>query len=447
MKKPGSGGATRRAAEGEEKRRVRAKPAKSEKSAIGHPAGSELTSQPTVPLFDRVATILDAARSSVVRAVNSRMVLAYWLIGREIVHDLQGGDERAEYGKRAISDLSKQLTRRYGSGYSPVNLAYFRRFHLVYTDREARIFHALREKLGNGPIFHALSEKFPSEPDLETRKPRDPIHHAPRDKFPRESLQAIFSPAGHQVPDATPAFHPSLSWTHYRSLLQVEKPAAREFYETEAVAAGWNTRELERQIHSLYYERLLLSKDKQGMVQEQRASAPVFDPASILKSSTVLEFLGLPASPRLHESKLEQAIMDNLQTFLLELGRGFSFVARQKRLVFEDDEFCVDLVFYNYLLKCFVLIDLKIGKLTHQDIGQMDSYVRLYEDLHKVGGDNPTIGLVLCSQKNETIARYSVLKESRQLFASKYRLHLPTEEELAAELQREILAIGEGRAG
>lgn len=179
------------------------------------------------------------------------------------------------------------------------------------------------------------------------------------------------------------------------------------------------------------------------MILEQRQVAEKFDPATILKSSTVLEFLGIPDSQRLHESELEQAIMDNLQTFLLELGRGFSFVARQKRLVFEDDEFYVDLVFYNFVLKCFVLIDLKIGKLTHQDVGQMDSYVRLYEDLHKVEGDNPTIGLILCSEKNETIARYSVLKESQQLFASKYRLYLPTEEELAKELKREILALAE----
>jgi predicted nuclease of restriction endonuclease-like (RecB) superfamily len=221
----------------------------------------------------------------------------------------------------------------------------------------------------------------------------------------------------------------------------VEKPDARAFYETETVAAGWNTRELDRQIHSLYYERLLLSKDKQGLIHEQRTSTPPFDPTVILKSSTVLEFLGLPDNPRLHESRLEQAIMDNLQSFLLELGRGFSFVARQRRLLFGDEEFYVDLVFYNYLLKCFVLIDLKMGKLTHQDIGQMDGYVRMYEDLYKVFGDNPTIGLILCTEKSQTIARYSVLQESQQLFASQYRLHLPTEEELAAELKREVLAL------
>lgn len=378
---------------------------------IRHNESGGLSTTSATALFDRVATILDAARSSVVRAVNSRMVLAYWLIGREIVQDLQGGDERAAYGKRVISDLSAKLTQRYGTGYSAPNLWLFRQFYQVFQEREVRILYAMGRESDFAPqgILDALR---------------------------RES----------STPQEAP-FHPHISWTHYRTLMQVEKPAAREFYETEAVAAGWTTRELERQIHSLYYERLLLSKDKQGMIQEQRTASPGFDPTAILKSSTVLEFLGLPDSPRLHESRLEQAIMDNLQTFLLELGRGFSFVARQRRLQFGDEEFYVDLVFYNYLLKCFVLIDLKMGKLTHQDIGQMDGYVRMYEDLYKVAGDNPTIGLILCTEKSQTIARYSVLQESQQLFASKYRLHLPTEEELAAELKREILAIEEGRAG
>jgi len=353
-------------------------------------------------LFDRVATILDEARSSVVRAVNSRMVLAYWLIGREIVLELQGGEDRAEYGKEVISGLSNRLTSRYGPGYSVSSLRDFRWFYTVFQKHHTACgeLETLPSKTELPPIRHSLCAEFPSP------------------------------------------FHPSLSWSHYRAIMRVEKPEAREFYEQETVAAGWNVRELERQIHSLYYERLLASRDKKGMIREQRQAIP-YDPASILKSSAVLEFLGLPDSPRLHESELEQAIMDNLQTFLLEMGRGFSFVARQKRIVFEDDEFYVDLVFYNYLLKCFVLIDLKIGKLTHQDIGQMDSYVRLYEDLFKVEGDNPTIGLILCSEKNQTIARYSVLKESRQLFAKKYRLQLPSEDELAAELKREILAIRE----
>jgi len=320
-------------------------------------------------LFARVATILDEARASVVRAVNSRMVLAYWLIGREIVLELQEGEKRAAYGKAVLDRLSSLLTSHYGEGFSPTNLRYFRIFYSTYTDRASSIQHTacaeLKKPMGLSlkneisPIRHTVSA------ELETSSEKS---HTTRNQFPSTA------PIHHTACDEfTPPFHPSLSWSHYRAIMRVEKPEAREFYEQEAVAAGWNVRELERQIHSLFYERLLVSRDKKGMIREQR-QATAYDPASILKSSAVLEFLGLPDSPRLHESELEQAIMDNLQTFLLEMGRGFSFVARQKRIVFEDDEFFVDLVFYNYLLKCFVLIDLKIGKLTHQDIGQMDSY-------------------------------------------------------------------------
>lgn len=373
-------------------------------------------------LFDRVASILDEARSSVARAVNSRMVLAYWLIGREIVQELQKGEKRAAYGKAVLDRLSALLTSHYGEGFSPTNLRSFRLFYCTYTDRASSIQHtACAELKAPSEKSHTACGEFET---LPSKTEVSPIRHSLCAEFP--------SP-----------FHPSLSWSHYRTIMRVEKPEAWDFYEQEAVAAGWKVRELERQIHSLYHERLLASRDKKGMLLSQRKD-PNKDPVSILKSSAVLEFLGFPDSPRLHESDLEQAIMDNLQTFLLEMGRGFSFVARQKRIAFEDDEFHVDLVFYNYLLKCFVLIDLKIGKLTHQDIGQMDSYVRLYEDLFKVEGDNPTIGLILCSEKNETIARYSVLKEGRQLFARKYRLHLPTEAELATELKREILAIQDG---
>jgi predicted nuclease of restriction endonuclease-like (RecB) superfamily len=242
-------------------------------------------------------------------------------------------------------------------------------------------------------------------------------------------------------------FHPNLSWSHYRALMRVDKKSARDFYETEAVACGWNRRQLERQIHSLFYERLLMSEDKQGMLQQAGAEEKeCLKPVDVLKDPYVLEFLDLPDAARLHESDLEQAIIDNLQQFLLELGKGFSFVARQKRMRFGDEDFYVDLVFYNFILKCFLLIDLKIGPLTHQDIGQMDGYVRMYEEHGKIKGDNPTIGLILCSEKNETIARYSVLNENKRLFASKYMLYLPTEEELARELARERRLIEERRA-
>ena len=375
-------------------------------------------------LFDRVASILDAARAETVRAVNSCMVLAYWLIGREIVEEFQKGDERAAYGRKILADLSLRLSSHYGQGYSLPNLRLFRQFFLAYADRSASNGHAGRDDLSAAGSLSATFEATPPAPAQESGGP--PIRYTPRSELP-------------------PPFHPAVSWSQYRLLMRIEKPAARDFYESECAAAGWTTRELERQIHSFYYERLLASTDKKGMIHQERGRQPVRDPAEVLTSTSVLEFLGIPRSPRLSESTLEQAIMDNLQTFLLELGRGFSFVARQKLLRFETDEFFVDLVFYNYLLHCFVLIDLKIGKLTHQDVGQMDSYVRLYEDRYKVAGDNPTIGLILCSEKNETIARYSVLHENQQLFASKYRLHLPSEEELAAELKREIRMIGEGR--
>ena len=233
-------------------------------------------------------------------------------------------------------------------------------------------------------------------------------------------------------------FHPNLSWSHYRALMRVEDKKACDFYEIETIACGWSKRQLERQIHSLFYERLLVSKDKQEMLLESRAEADgSLMPLDVLKDPYVLEFLDLPDSAKIHESDLEQAIIDKLQHFLLELGKGFSFVARQKRMRFGDEDFYVDLVFYNFILKCFVLIDLKIGKLTHQDIGQMDGYVRMYEEYGKVEGDNPTIGLILCSEKNEAIARYSVLNDSKQLFASKYMLYLPTEEDLERELERE----------
>jgi predicted nuclease of restriction endonuclease-like (RecB) superfamily len=234
-----------------------------------------------------------------------------------------------------------------------------------------------------------------------------------------------------------PAFDPRVSWTHYRTLMRVSAPLARDFYEQECARANWSRRDLERQINSLYYERLLASSDKAGMLAEVSADAEVVRPIDVLKDPYVLEFLDLPDTPRLRESQLEGAIITRLQQFLLELGRGFSFVARQQRLSFDGKDFFVDLVFYNYLLKCFVLVDLKIGELTHQDIGQMDGYVRMYEEQRRVEGDNPTIGLILCSEKNEAVAHYSILKDSQQIFASRYRLTLPSEEELQRELRRE----------
>jgi len=211
----------------------------------------------------------------------------------------------------------------------------------------------------------------------------------------------------------------------------------------EAADQNWSTRQLDRQISTLYYERLLASREKEPVKQEAAEKLARVEPEGFIRDPYVLEFLNLKDYPGLRESTVEQAIIDKLQEFLLELGKGFSFVARQKRMRFGDEDFYVDLVFYNFILKCFVLIDLKLGKLTHQDIGQMDGYVRMYEEHAKVEGDNPTIGLILCSQKNEAIARYSVLNNSKQLFASKYMLYLPTEKELEEELKRERQKIEE----
>ncbi len=233
------------------------------------------------------------------------------------------------------------------------------------------------------------------------------------------------------------ALRSQLSWTHYRLLMRVEKESTREFYLEECITGNWSTRQLERQINSFYYERLLASRDKKLVKAEIQKLEPGPGPKDIIKDPYVLEFLGLKENKEYLETELEQGLMDKLHDFLLELGKGFSFVARQKRITIDGDHFYIDLVFYNYILKCFVLIDLKIGKLTHQDLGQMDFYVRYFEKEVKQSEDNSTIGLILCAEKNEAMAKYTLLENSKTIFASKYKLYLPTEKELREELQRE----------
>ena len=242
-------------------------------------------------------------------------------------------------------------------------------------------------------------------------------------------------------------FLPQLSWSHYRTLLSVEHKAERQFYEIEAANSGWSVPQLERQIHTFLFARLLKSRDKAGVLALAHKGQEVLQPIDAIKSPYVLDFLNLPEATTLREAELESAIIGNLQAFLLELGKGFAFVARQKRMEFDTDHFYIDLVFYHCILKCYVLIDLKLGKLTHQDVGQMDGYVRMFDDLCLSPGDNPTVGLILCADKGEAIAKYSVLKESRQLFASRYTLHLPTEEELVRELKRETQLYMEQQSG
>ncbi len=254
-------------------------------------------------------------------------------------------------------------------------------------------------------------------------------------KYMRLFYQAF--PKSHALSD-------QLSWTHYRHLLKVENERARLWYQSEAVKENWSTRALERQINSHFYERLLSSRNKEPVIGEAKGKTSELTPQDLLKDPYVLEFLQLNNRPEFTENELESALIDQLQSFLLELGSGFSFVARQKHFDIDGEHFYIDLVFYNFRLKCFVLIDLKRGKLTHQDVGQMDMYVRIFEEKMRGGDDNPTIGLLLCSDKSEAVAKYSVLAEGKQLFASKYNLLLPSEEELAREFCKEIALIEDG---
>lgn len=233
--------------------------------------------------------------------------------------------------------------------------------------------------------------------------------------------------------------HPNLSWTHYRTLLRVESADVRSFYEIEAIESNWTARGLERQINSLLYERLAKSKDKRGLMRLAKRGQEVAQPADVFKDPVVIEFLGLPESPRLLETDLETALLDNLQAFLLELGKGFAFVARQQRITLDGDHFYIDLVFYHVLLKCYVLIDIKVGKLTHTDLGQLQLYVNYYNEHRLTPGDQPTLGLILCTDKNDAVVKYTLGHEqSQRIFASRYKLYLPSEEELRAEIEREV---------
>lgn len=370
-------------------------------------------------LYGAIASIIERSRAGVRYAVNVAMVDAYWEIGRLIFEEEQQGKDRADYGARLVDELSSRLTRDFGSGFDPSNVRRMRLFYRTFSNRAAMRREFAEDASG---IFSAVRRELPNQTQRVDNKD-DTISAAVR----------------HESDPDRPAYRPELSWTHYKALIRIEKPQAREWYMNEAIAENWSTRALERQINSLYYERQLSSADRTPVRAEAEAKtrALTAQPEEFLKDPYVLEFLDLADRPHFRESELEQAIIDRLQHFLLELGRGFAFVARQKRITTETKEFYIDLVFYNYHLKCFVLIDLKVGELTHQDVSQMDMYVRMFDDLQRGDDDNPTVGLILCTEKDETIVKYSVLEESRQLFASKYLLYLPNEEELRIELERE----------
>jgi predicted nuclease of restriction endonuclease-like (RecB) superfamily len=291
-----------------------------------------------------------------------------------IVEDEQGGQKRAAYGKQVLPELAKRLTQEFGSGFSAPRLWNYRQFYLCF------------------PILSAVRRE--------------------------------------------------LTWTHYKSLLRIENLTAREWYAQEAAQQGWSVRALDRQISTLYYERLLSTQDKAKAQVKDEATQNIHkdaapDPRDFIRDPYVLEFLGAAAVPALYEKDPEQGLLNQLQTFLLELGKGFAFVARQKHLRVEGEDCFIDLVFYNYLLKCFVLVDLKVGKLAHQDVGQMDMYVRVFDEQHRQESDNPTLSLILCSERNAAVAKYSQLADKAQLFASKYQALMPTEAELQAELERD----------
>ncbi len=355
-------------------------------------------------LFDRVITILDEARTHISRTVNSAMVIAYWLIGHEIVVEEQKGEERAEYGKRIIADLSKKLTGQYGKGFSTSNVWLFRQFYQTYANRSPEIIYPVGRESGQRQKLYPTGGELPEK------------RH----------------PAGSEL---TQGFHPDLSWSHYRALMREEGEEARLFYEKEAVRSGWNKRQLERQINSFLFERLLKSRDKDGVLQLANEGLTVQRPIDAIKDPYALEFLGLPESHRLVESDLETALTSHMQDFLLELGAGFAFVARQKRLTLDGDHFYADLVFYHIRLKCYVVIDLKVDKLTHGDLGQMQIYVHYFDREVRGPEDNPTLGLILCTDKNDSVVEYVLDKEQQTIFASRYKLELPSKEDLQKLLQ------------
>lgn len=334
--------------------------------------------KPLIPqsdvLLDSIRDVLNHSHKHVAQVVNSTMVQTYWQIGHLIVENEQQGLSRAEYGKGTLKALSLSLTKEFGKGFDVRNLRNMRSFYQTF-----------------------------------------PIRNAVRTE---------------------------LSWTHYRILTRIENNKARQWYMQESIEQSWSARALERQIGTLYYERLLASQADSKAIKpvldeaKQNTDALVVSAKNYLRDPYIFDFLGLPTDS-LQENELEQGLIDNLKKFLLELGKGFAFVERQQRITTDDGDYYIDLVFYNFHLKCFLLIDLKMHKLTHQDVGQMDMYVRMYEEKKRRNDDNPTIGLILCTENNKTVAKYSVLNESEQLFASKYITELPTEEELRLQLEKD----------
>jgi predicted nuclease of restriction endonuclease-like (RecB) superfamily len=333
--------------------------------------------------YANVANILENARRHAQQTTNMVMVYTYYEIGRMIVEEQQNGNERAEYGRQVLKGLSEYLTGRFGRGFSEDNLGNMRRFYLLYSQDQ---------------ISETVSRKLDSE-----------------SKLPQTASGRKFF----------------LSWSHYLKLMRISNPDERHFYEIEAARNGWSLAELNRQTGSSLYERLALSRNKEDVRALAQEGQVVEKPSDAIKDPYVLEFLGLKEESTYSEQELETRIIDHLQEFLLELGRGFTFVGRQQRFTFDYEHFWVDLVFYNRILRCFVLFDLKLDKLTHQDIGQMQMYVHYYDRYVKLEDENSTIGILLCKEKNDTVIELTLPEsEKDQIFASKYETVLPSKEEL-----------------
>jgi predicted nuclease of restriction endonuclease-like (RecB) superfamily len=356
-------------------------------------------------LVNDLRSIVSKARSKAFAAVNYSLVERNWRIGQRIVEQEQNGASRAEYGKHVIEIASAALTEEFGKGFSYTNIANYKRFYLTFNNLQ---------------ILQTVSEEF-NNPIQQTPPAKSSAPHK-EDKAESAQSELRFLP-----------------WSHYERLIRVEDKQAREWYAKEAFNEGWSYRTLNRNINTLYYERLLMSKKKQPVVNEMQDKTKAYqqDKLEYIKSPVVLEFLGLPEDISLAESKLETAIINNLEKFLMEMGKGYALVARQQHIRTEENDYYIDLVFYNYLIKSFILVDLKVNRITYQDVGQMDMYLQMYDNMKKGPDDNPTIGIILCSETDSDVARYSTLAKNDQMFAAKYKLYLPNEEDLRREIERQ----------
>lgn len=351
-------------------------------------------------IFQQVVDLLQNARQEVLRTVNSTMTITYFEIGRIIVEEEQNGKDRAEYGKQLLKGLSEQLTKEFGKGFSVVNLENMRKFYLTYSNSKSltRILEIQKSQSLTGEFKSGKTQSLTGE----------------FKKFDYQTLTSFFK----------------LTYTHYIFLMRIDDEKERRFYKIESEKNNWSVRELKRQYDSALYTRLALSRDKEGVLKLSEEGQIIEKPKDIIKDPYILEFLGLPELHQYSESQLEEEIINKLEHFLLELGHGFTFVGRQQRITFDDKHFRIDLVFYNRILKCFVLIDLKIGELKHQDLGQMQMYVNYYDREMRLEDENKTIGIVLCQNKSEAAVRYTLPENNEHIFASKYKTVLPSESDL-----------------